>query len=295
MDPISQTTLSFEVDDIAMSDGNYGGKGPLLLTDLPTEIQLAIFSLVCKHDGMIRPQHYCPGENIFTVNTPMTGCWSTWGGYYGSDSPRYRGRLPLELAAFHLARVNKSIRQMVHGENLFYKLNTFEFGDTTLMLKYLVSLPPEQRNAIKTIYTCWDHPWLDTDVGSAFKFLSACAGLREISIDINRLSTMFEPGGANFSRAPGFNELFLLRNLKVTLLYRKFGEFNLVDEVIGRAHLDPTEVEVRDMVVEEIFNLQDRINSVVNSAPGVGPLVTDHEIKEAAMGTNLISRDPQLN
>ncbi|KAH6678207.1 hypothetical protein B0J14DRAFT_582169, partial [Halenospora varia] len=243
---------------------------------------------------MIRPQHCCPGENIFRVNTPMTGCWSTWDGYFGSESIRYRGHLPLELAAFHLARVNKSIRQMVHGENLFYKLNTFEFGDTNLMLKYLVSLPLEQRNAIKTIYTCWDHPWLETDVRSAFKFLSACTGLREILININRLSTMFELGEANFSRAPGFNELFLLRNLQVTLTYRISGEFNIVDEIIGRAHLDLTEVEMRDMVVEELFDLQDRINSVVNSAPGADPLVTDDEVKEAAMGANLISRDPRL-
>ncbi|KAF4636758.1 hypothetical protein G7Y89_g1310 [Cudoniella acicularis] len=256
---------------------------------LPPKLQLRIYEIVSTHHENIRPDQWLSGKNTFVNNLP----WRYLGGRIIRDPARTNGRLPPALSAFELLMASKTIYNLASQELFFYKCNIFEFGTLLEMLPYLIALTPEPRNAITSI----DVGWFDSvDMGPDFLFLSACAGLRELTVDINHMGYFFEPGVTHLSQAVGYDHLLRLRGLKhFKFRYLNRGPYNLIGMVLNPVRLSYDPASTRVEVLKEISWIEEDINAAVTKNRSESDLVISlKELRAAAALTDIESRDQTL-
>ncbi|KAL5314217.1 hypothetical protein ACEPPN_018642 [Leptodophora sp. 'Broadleaf-Isolate-01'] len=117
-------------------------------------------------------------------------------------------------ASGKLALVSKAVSNLVVGEKLFYKNNVFSFLSAEHMIKYLGSITPERRKAIKSINFT-----LDAGPGfpcprAAILMLGGCPGLKHITVDASLLFRFFaKPNANSCHEVPCMDMLLALRNL----------------------------------------------------------------------------------
>jgi hypothetical protein len=176
--------------------------------NIPTELRSKILSLACTHDHSIMPQQLAPGSARYSLST---GPSAPWGTGYCPALTRKNGALPPELSAFDIERTCQTAYDIVHGDKLFYAKNEFEFCSMQSLLDYLVVLPSDRRNAIRSVRVRYDY--LGALV-AAFLMLAVCYGLENLTLDIRGMTNFFDPGLTHFSQAPGYTQLTALRGLK---------------------------------------------------------------------------------
>jgi hypothetical protein len=250
---------------------------------LADEIKLNILAYACTNPEPIKPEQWLPGTNTFAHNTPWTT--STFNKVY-RDSARENGRLPAALAAVDLMLTNKDINNLVDGESLFYKYNTFQFNNLKSMLKYLVSLTPKRRDAIRAISVTWDM----IDAASAFAILSKCRCLRSLSLDITLLDRHFEMGVMS---TPGIDNLMGLRGLhSLELIYGDVGGWNLVHQVIvvNRNH-DEVTLDLLQEFREEVAEFEKQLVEAVTSQTKDDSRISGDDITLAVESAGVNSRD----
>ncbi|KAH9210149.1 hypothetical protein DL95DRAFT_466052 [Leptodontidium sp. 2 PMI_412] len=125
-----------------------------------------------------------------------------------------RPEIYFHWASGKLALVSKAVSNLVVGEKLFYKNNVFSFLSAEHMIKYLGSITPERRKAIKSINFT-----LDAGPGfpcprAAILMLGGCPGLKHITVDASLLFRFFaKPNANSCHEVPGMDMLLALRNL----------------------------------------------------------------------------------
>ncbi|KAE8445840.1 hypothetical protein EG329_012763 [Mollisiaceae sp. DMI_Dod_QoI] len=210
---------------------------PTLLA-LPDELQAKVYGFACTHSGLIKPELWLPGSSKFAHDKVYTTLH--WGQCI-RDPVRINGCMPEALSAVDINLACKKIHSIVDGENLFYKLNSFEFRNPLCMLHYLKALPSHRRQALKNVIVLWDYL---TFLVPALTVLSTCTGLRHLSIDITLMAKYFAtPSATVFDRAPGFDKLISLRGLEsLTITYGEdeaTGTCSVVDGDISTAVSNP--------------------------------------------------------
>ncbi|KAE9376568.1 hypothetical protein N431DRAFT_501404 [Stipitochalara longipes BDJ] len=153
----------------------------------------------CTHNNTIMPEQFAPGLAKFSLRIDHVAPLIP--GFCPSLT-RHQGALLQELSAFDITITCRTIHNLVEGDKIFYAVNEFEFCNTQALLNYLVALPSNRRNAIRSIKVKYDYHGMPT---AAFIMLAVCYGLKHL---------------LSISQAPGYPQLVALKGLKSVKLTR---------------------------------------------------------------------------
>lgn len=213
------------------------------ISNLPVEILAAILSLVSLHCNTIKPLPWLPGTSKFALeNEPSLR----------RDRPQLRNAVPTALNAFSLALVCKDFHAIMNGDNLFYKVNTFEFSTYEVMLDYLKALPSSRRNAIRNIKLLCN-PW--QQFNGSFIVLSSLKNLTHLTLDVSLMAeVLFGPGAPDQSQ--DFMRLTTLRGLKsLKFTYERDTEAGILASILEVRQEFPTRENVH-LLLEEVAHMQ---------------------------------------
>ncbi|CZS91055.1 uncharacterized protein RCO7_01421 [Rhynchosporium graminicola] len=259
--------------------------GPTLL-DLPTELLSTILNYACIHRGHIKPEQFTPGSTQFSHEYPLnvnrngiiirTPAIDTYGRRHvalTAIANKYlTGPLLIFRSSIQLSQTCRRINDIVINDFLFYKHNRFDFFDTASLLKYLVVLLPERRNAIRSIRVHWDCN-MGSQAAAAFTILSTCRGLKYLELDITLLAPFFEFESEirSFRSAPGWTELMKLRGVNVKLVYAEKDHYgwNFISDVLtvvyGSRYAPYGLLEGNLCLQEQLMNWNRKINTRTNN------------------------------
>jgi hypothetical protein len=245
---------------------------------IPAELRSKILSLACTHDETIMPQQLAPGSGTFSLHT---GPSAPWGTGYCPALTRKNGVLPPELSPFDIERTCQTAYDIVHGDKLFYTKNEFEFCSTQSLLDYLVVLPSDRRNAIRSVRVKYDY--LGAPV-AAFSMLAVCYGLENLTLDISGMTNFFDPGITHFGQAPGNAQLMALRGLKSVKLDLGNKSWTLIDDIlarIARAWVSQDKAQSEHAILRTVQQLEVDINQETTQSRPSFPLIGESELRFA--------------
>ncbi|KAE8445841.1 hypothetical protein EG329_012764 [Mollisiaceae sp. DMI_Dod_QoI] len=266
----------------------------LLLLSLPQELLLKICTLACKHSSAIHPELWLPDSSKFAHLAPMTTMRT---GFQLRGTARIEGYLDEALTVVDFGSSCKAIHNIIDGNNLFYKVNIFEFTSFETMLHYLKALLPRRRHAIRNVNILYDAL---QGPEPALTVLSSLESLKYLTLDITMLAKYLIGGVTHFSRCPGFRKLTELRGLKtLTLTYGEDEDWNLLHTVLFHRRVLLTDAN-EDAVRFEIAGLEASLNAMVklprtlasNPTPGDLALAMSHShvTERGTAKTAIISR-----
>jgi hypothetical protein len=250
---------------------------PSLMT-MSTEIQAKILRLASAGPDPILPQQFAPGSTKFSLSSDMAAPLGTG---YCPALTRNDGALPRELSAFDIGRTCRTLHNIIDGDNLFYANNEFEFYDTQGLLDYLVALPSERRNSIRSIKVNYDYHQVPV---AAFTILAVCYRLEHLTLDIRGMTNFFEPNVTDFSQAPGYAQLMALRGLKSVKLVYGNKSWTLIDNILARiprAWVSPNKAETEQSILRTLQQLEHNINQATKQPRPGHPLISAGELNFA--------------
>jgi hypothetical protein len=259
---------------------------------MPTEIQAKILSLSCTHTEAIMPEQFAPGSTKFSLR--MDGAASLGTGYCPVLT-RKNGALPPELSAFDISRTCQTAHDIIQGDSLFYAKNEFEFCSTQALLDYLVALPSERRNAIRSIKVKYDYHRVPV---AAFILLAVCYRLEHLTVDIGGMTNFFDPGVTEFSQAPGYAQLMTLRGLKSVKLVYGNKSWTLVDDILARiprAWVSQDRAESEQAILRKLQQLERNISQVTMQPRPAAPLISAGELRFAMNQTKVNAWGDTIN
>ena len=245
---------------------------------IPTELRRKILSLACTHDETIMPQQFAPGSATFSL---QAGPAAPWGTGYCPALTRKDGAIPKALSAFDITRTCRTIHDMIEEDNMFYSNNEFEFIGTQDLLDYLVALPSQRRNAIRSIRVKYDY--LRVPV-SAFTMLAVCYRLENLTPDISGMTNFFDPDVTDFSHAPGYAQMMTLRGLKSFKLFYANKGWTLIDDILARiqgAWVSDNESESEKALLRLLQQLEHNIGQVLSKPRPTSSLISAGELEMA--------------
>jgi len=192
---------------------------PCYLLKAPVEVQTIICNFACKYDEPIKPQQWLPRSRFFVHDLPYS-CGSKF--HYRIQTAPV-GHLPVALTAFSLAKTCRNLYNLVDGENVFYKVNEFEFVDTITAMAYLASISDHRRAAIQNIKIVYADSRLQLRL---MPLLNICSGLRYLTLDVSSIRCEMEEAGS----LDKFDSLLLSIVYTGLLTLRGLETFNLVCE-----------------------------------------------------------------
>jgi hypothetical protein len=224
------------------------------------------------------PQQLAPGSAKFSLHIDPTASWGTG---YCPALTRKNGALPPELSAFDIQRTCQTAYDIVHGDKLFYTTNEFEFCSMQSLLEYLVVLPSDRRNAIRSVRVKYDY--LGAPV-AAFLMLAVCYGLGNLTLDISGMTNFFDPGVTHFSQAPGYTQLTALRGLKSVKLDFGSRGWTLIDDILARierAWVSQDKALSEQAVLQSLQQLEADINQKTTQSRPNFPLISEGQLRFA--------------
>lgn len=215
---------------------------------LPVEIQLKILSDACRHSEPIRPKLFSIDLNTFSQQSFST-----------HENARITTYTQLSLS-------NKHFENLVAGDRLFYKANSFVFAKTASLVDYLSALPTASRCAIRNLSVAYDYGGFPR---AAFTILSACWGLCFLELDISNMAPFLAMGTQDIRHMPGFEKLLCLRGLKdFRFGYRAEGKLEFLKFVVGAIRKQEETPENLKHLLVELRVLETSIRETVTLPRG---------------------------